>query len=123
MFKIKFAFNLAAIVIACVAAFAFTPKQPTATATLFYVGSTADPAQVGDESRYAENNPSQTCNGGNKACSITVNTDDLSGSTGSRIINTSRLQLTASGSGSAYFPIKDAMNSTTPHGVTPNNKP
>jgi hypothetical protein len=86
--------------------------------TLYFHGDPSDEDDVKDHSLWTETSNSENCNtGNNAACAMVVDLSDVTGTTGSRSLNPSRITLDANQVGSQFIPSKNAAASD------PNSQP
>lgn len=81
------------------------------TITLYFEGDTDSATEVADASYWVENSSPPTCSGDQKACSMTVNVNDVIGSTGNRELNPARIALNAISTPSGFIPEKNEAES------------
>lgn len=120
----NYAMALVALVIAAtsVAFMSFTKTKQTMV-TLYFQGDTQDENEIEDASNWVEQASAPSCSGDEKACSISVNPSDATGSPGSRQLDPSRITLEAApGAGSHYVPQKNTSASTSPNPIAVQNQ-
>lgn len=98
----KYLLGLSAVVLAIgFSAFSTVKEKSFANITLTfdYIGHDVfDQADVETEGFWKENVTPPTCNGSNAACTIIVDQSNTTGTPGSRVLDASKVTLTASGS-------------------------
>lgn len=120
----NYAMALVALVIAAtsVTLMSFAKSNQTMV-TLYFQGDTQNQNEIEDASNWVEQGTPPSCNGEDKACSISVNAADATGSPGSRQLNPSRITLEAiPGAGSHYVPQKNTSASTSPNPIDVQNQ-
>ncbi len=120
----NYAMALVALVIAAtsVTLMSFAKSNHTMV-TLYFQGDTQNQNEIEDASNWVEQGTPPSCNGEDKACSITVDPADATGLDGSRQLDPSRITLEAiPGSGSHYVPQKNTGASTSPNSIDVQNQ-
>lgn len=92
--------------------------------TLYFHGDPSDEDDVKDQSLWTETSNSENCNtGNNAACAMVVDLSDVTGITGSRSLNPSRITLNANAVGSQFIPSKNtAASDPSSQPISPINK-
>ncbi|GGH18176.1 hypothetical protein FAZ19_11880 [Sphingobacterium alkalisoli] len=85
-------------------------KKILAPVTIYFHGDPTNPSEVEDESNWSDTPNGQSCSGENLACSMAVDTDDL---TSSGTLDPNKIQLGASQSPTGYTPEKTGGESPT----------
>ncbi len=83
-----------------------------APVTLYFHGNPSEEDEVKDQSLWTEISNSESCNtGNNAACAMEVDASDVTGTSGSRYLNPSRITLNADPVGSQFIPSKNTTAS------------
>lgn len=90
--------------------------------TLFFDGDATNADEVKDASNWAEDNLAATCDGNLQACAIKVHEDDVMGSPGTRVLNTSNITLDASETTPGNYIPQKAPSSSSSHEIEDLNR-
>lgn len=103
-------------------AFKVVESNSQAMVTLYFHGDTDDAAQVEEASNWKESSTPPSCLGEEKACSITVHQDDVTGSSGNRQLDPNQIILNAVSTGTHFIPEKNIAESNSSQSITVHNK-
>lgn len=92
--------------------------------TLYFHGSTSSSTDVKNQSLWTEKTTDEDCGSGNNAaCAMKADASDLTGTTGSRSLNPSRITLNANPVGSQFIPSKNTtLSDPSSQPISPINK-